>query len=311
MLDAHQLNVFLVAAETLNFTQAAQRLHMTQPSVSQHIQALERHFEVDLFIRRGRQVELTDAGLALVPLARALVQQSILIDETMASLKGEIYGQLTVGCSTTPGKYILPGLLTRFHEVYPRVRVVCEVNPQSEALHLLAEGKNHFALTSLNGQPHPNLEFRRFTSDPVCLIVPNDHPWAAQGEIEPQALFEADFIMREETSGTYAAVREGLAGLGIPMEKLKTILTLGNSEAIALAVQGGLGVGFVSRIVVTAILPGRVSEVQVRGLDIRRDIYIGHHVRRPATAAQAAFWDFIQRMEMPVASAWVLPASLG
>ena len=71
MLDIHQLNIFVVAAETLNFTQAAQQLHMTQPSVSQHIQALERHFDIELFIRNGRNLELTDAGMALLPMARS------------------------------------------------------------------------------------------------------------------------------------------------------------------------------------------------------------------------------------------------
>ena len=77
MLDVHQLNVFLVAAETLNFTQAAQQLHMTQPSVSQHIQGLERHFDTLLFLRNGRNLELTDAGMALLPLAKEAVMLSM------------------------------------------------------------------------------------------------------------------------------------------------------------------------------------------------------------------------------------------
>ena len=80
MLDAHQLNVFLTAAETLNFTRAARELNMTQPSVSQHVQELERHFGTALFDRSGRKVSLTDAGEALLPLAREIVTLSIRID---------------------------------------------------------------------------------------------------------------------------------------------------------------------------------------------------------------------------------------
>ena len=90
MLDAHQLNVFLIAAETLNFTQAAVRLHMSQPSVSQHIFSLEQHFEQPLFIRSGRNVQLTDAGVALVPLARELVARSVHIEEMMKSLFSQL-----------------------------------------------------------------------------------------------------------------------------------------------------------------------------------------------------------------------------
>ncbi len=86
VLDVHQLNVFLASAETLNFTRAAKQLHMTQPSVSQHIQGLERHFDLPLFIRSGRNLELTDAGLALLPFAREAVSLSVRIDETMESL---------------------------------------------------------------------------------------------------------------------------------------------------------------------------------------------------------------------------------
>ena len=97
MLDAHQLNVFLVAAETLNFTLAARRLHMSQPSVSQHIQSLEQYFDQSLFIRSGRTLQLTDAGEALVPLAQDMVNRSIRIEETIKSLQDEVYGHLLVG----------------------------------------------------------------------------------------------------------------------------------------------------------------------------------------------------------------------
>lgn len=88
MLDAHQLNVFLTAARTLNFTAAARQLHMTQPSVSQHIQALEQHFDLQLFIRSGRHLRLTDAGEALLPMAQEMVSISQSIDNKMESLKG-------------------------------------------------------------------------------------------------------------------------------------------------------------------------------------------------------------------------------
>ncbi|MCI0398891.1 MAG: LysR family transcriptional regulator, partial [Chloroflexi bacterium] len=82
MLDAHQMNVFLQAAKTLNFTQAARQLHMTQPSVSQHIQALEQYFNAPLFVRAGRHLTLTDAGAILMPLAQEMVLLSQQIEET-------------------------------------------------------------------------------------------------------------------------------------------------------------------------------------------------------------------------------------
>jgi DNA-binding transcriptional LysR family regulator len=297
VFDIHHLNVFLVAAETLNFTQAGQRLHMTQPSVSQHIQGLEAYFAMPLFSRNGRKLELTEAGMALLPLARQAVDLSQRIDETMESLKGEIYGHLMVGCSTTPGKYILPQVLARFHRDYPRVRVTCNVSPQTEALRMVAEGEVHFALFSLNKESYADIESIPYLCDPITLIAPLDHPWAGRGEIDPHELLEADMIMREASSGTYDAVRQALAGFGISMSDLRILITLGNAEAIALAVQEGIGVGFLSKIVVDRLCPDKVAYIRVRGVDICREIYIGRNIRRPATSAQTVFWSFLSSPE--------------
>lgn len=294
MLDTHQLNVFLVAAETLNFTQAARSLHMSQPSVSQHIQSLEQSFGQPLFIRAGRHMELTDAGRTLVPLAREMVERSVRIEETMKSLEGEVYGRLLVGCSTTPGKYILPQLLATFHHKYPRVRVACNVMDQDSAFEMLCDGEVHVAMVSEpNMSSCRNVELRRFMTDPVILIAPLDHPWAERGEIEPQELYDAEFIFREEESGTHLALRNALSNFNISTDDLETLLILGNSEAIALSVKEGIGVGFVSQIVYSKLVEEQVAPVEVRGLDIYREIQIGAQSRKPVTLAQKAFWNFI------------------
>ncbi len=293
MLDIHQLHVFVVAAETLNFTQAAQQLHMSQPSVSQHIQSLERHFDTALFVRNGRSLELSDAGLTLLPLAKEAVRLSLHIEETMASLKKGVYGHLIVGCTTTPGKYVLPHLLAQFHQKYPKVRVTCQVAPQMEALHQLEEGKFHFALFSLPHQGFAALDVIDFTCDPIVLIAPLNHPWAKRKEIEPRELLEGQFIMREPSSGTFLAIREALAKHDISISDLHILLTLGNAEAIALAVQEGIGVGFVSKIVIDRLCRDRVAEVHIHNMDICRQIYIGRNNRRIESGAQKAFWDFV------------------
>jgi DNA-binding transcriptional LysR family regulator len=293
MLDTHQLNVFLVAAETLNFTQAARLLHMSQPSVSQHIQTLEQSFGQPLFVRLGRRIDLTDAGKELVPLARDMVRRSVQIEETMKSLEGEVHGHLLVGCSTTPGKYILPQLLARYHDIYPKVRVSCTVAAQGEVFRMLCDGEVHVAMISEPFMSSRDIETKIFMSDPIVLIAPLDHPWAIRGEIDIEELRDGDFILREVGSGTETTVRRSLAAAGIAADDLSTLLILGSSEAIALSVQEGIGVGFVSNIIITKLVEGRVVPVLVRGLEIERDIHMGLHTRRPATVAQRVFWDFI------------------
>lgn len=298
MLDAHQLNVFLVAAETLNFTQTAKKLHMTQPSVSQHIQALEKHFNIPLFLRKGRHLDLSDAGKNLLPLARNLVKMSINIEDTMESLKGGVYGHLMVGCGTSPGKYILPRILTNFHKEHSQVKVTCNVTNQTDAIRMLSEGEVHIGLSSEKLENSNYIEFDKFLTDPVELIVPLNHPWARKKVIEPEELFEGEFIMREETSGTFRAVQAALFERGLDIAKLKILLTVSNSEAIALSVQEGLGAGFVSKLVVSRFTRNCAATVKIKGISISQNIYLGFQKRYPESAAQKAFWAFARKINL-------------
>ena len=116
---------------------------------------------------------------------------------------------------------------------------------------------------------------------------------AAAGSVRPEKLHEATFIFREESSGTQNVVARALAGVGVNVGRLEPLLTLGNSEAIALAVQEGLGIGFVSRIVVKKLALDNVAIVAVERADFQRELFLGRHIGRPATTAQNAFWKFV------------------
>ncbi len=292
MLDTHQLRVFLAAAETLNFSQAAKRLHMSQPSVTQHIRNLETHFEMPLFIRAGRKMSLTEAGVTLLPMARDLVLAAVRADEMMDTLKQEIHGHLWIACTTTPGKYILPTLMADFLKRYPKVEASISVSNRNDAMGLLNEGKAQIMVSSVFNY-HPDLEFHKFISEPLVLIVPNNHPWTRRGSIKLDELPKANLIMRESSAGSYAVLRDGLSQRGIDIGDLRKILTLGSSEAIAFAVQEGVGVGFVSMLVAQRIVKDQVVIVKVDELELSQDIYIGQHRRLPSTSAQVAFWKMV------------------
>ena len=294
MLNVHQLNVFVIAAETLNFTQTAKRLHLTQSSVSQHIKSLENQLGIHLFERKGRSLEITDAGVVLLPMAREIVEDSIRAAEQMELLKNEIHGHLIVGCNTAPGKYILPIMLAKFHQQYPLVRISCQVLPARQVQEGLAEGEIHFTLSNVADSSSEGAEYMLYLEEPIELIAPLNHAWAERGEIEPEELFEEQFICREKSSGTYQNVARGLMDVGIDIDKLDTFLEMGTSEALALAVEQGLGVGFVSKMILETICPGRLAVVKVRGLKVLQPIFLGRQTAFPATSAQAAFWDFVR-----------------
>jgi DNA-binding transcriptional LysR family regulator len=183
---------------------------------------------------------------------------------------------------------------------FPHVQATCQVTSRLLALQALEQGQVHLAFSSNVEEVNENIEIRKFISDPVVLVAPLGHPFAGRKMVEPEELKQARFILREESAGTYRVTRNGLARLGINIEGLQNVLTLGNSEAIAIAVQEGLGLGFISEMVVRRIVPGKVATVHVRGLELHQEIYICRHRLTPQPRVQAAFWDFLNDPDNPI-----------
>jgi DNA-binding transcriptional LysR family regulator len=167
------------------------------------------------------------------------------------------------------------------------------VLPQDQTLTQLAEGDIHFAFTNVGEMNHGTTEIQLYLQEPLVLIAPEGHAWLDRDPIEPEELHEGRFIMREAGSGTYENVKRGLAELGIDIAQLNVFMEMGTSEAIALAVQQGLGVGFISKMILQKICQDNVRSVKVRGLEIIQNIYFGRQKVQPASSAQVAFWNFI------------------
>lgn len=293
VLNIHEINVFLTAAETQNFSEAARQLHMTQPAVSMQIQSLEQRLGVDLFERSGRRIQLSEAGETLMPMARELVSMSLRIEEAMKSLGGEVVGHLKIGCSTTAGKYILPQLIARFRRMHPRVQVTVYNSGRDQVMDMLCDGMTHISVISSLVSCR-DAEFKPFFTDRAVVIAPIDHPWANRNTIKPQELREADFIIRDDTAGTRQVMMEGLLEHGVHLDDLNIVMELGNAEAIEMAVEEGIGVSIVSRLVAQrGVDLGRIKMLEIEGLNLERKIYIAYNVRRAATSAQTEFWNFV------------------
>lgn len=292
MLNLHELNVFVEAAQAQNFSVAARRLYLSQPAVSQHIRNLEQQLGLELFERRGRALTLSAAGHALLPLAQEALRSVKKLEETMSSLHGQVIGELTIACSTTVGKYILPRLVAGFRHQHPAVRVIVNVMSRRAAVDWLLEDRAEIAVVSTHLH-HRDLEFNPFLQDQVVLIAPAGHPWTDGRVVLPADLRGAAFIMREPTAGTYEVVTEGLAAHGLGVEDLDVALTLANAEATVMSVEAGIGLAFVSRLAAAqAIALGKVQEVPVQGMSLTRTIYMARHTRHASTPLEQAFWNF-------------------
>jgi LysR family transcriptional regulator, transcriptional activator of the cysJI operon len=293
MVQLSELKVFVIAADELSFSRAAERLHLSQSAVSQNIQSLEREFGVELFARRGRSVRLTEAGQALLPMAQEAVGTIQRTREVMHQIEDKVAGELVIGCSTTSGKYLLPSLVAEFRREYPLVRVGIKVLSRDEVITRLIDERLALGVASQKIE-HRDLEYIPFFEDRVILIVPAQHRWAKFGRAFPADLTDEPMIVREERAGTSQVLSEGLARHGITMDTLNPIMEIGNAEAIEMAVEEGIGIAFVSELAAARGLAlGRVCKVEVEGLDLRRTIFLTRNVRQPLTRAQERFWTFV------------------
>lgn len=297
MFNINELVVFLTAAEYGNFSEAGRQLHISQPAVSQTIDNLQKHFGTKLFMRHGRTVRLTDAGHVLLPMAKELIASAKRIDETMVSLQGEVIGEMNVGCSTASGKYLLPGLIARFRNLFPQVRINVIVSSRESVINKLLSGDCALAVSSKRLE-HRDIEYHEFFTDDVILIAPANHPWADYRMIYPDDLLDEPLILREEVAGTREVLMESLRRQDILPEMLNVAMVLGNAEAIEMAVEEGIGVAFISRLAATRGLElGRIVEVDVEGMLLQRRIYLARNRRFPSTRAQSEFWNFVSEQE--------------
>ena len=293
-IEISQLKVFLAAAEEKNFSAAAKRLHLSQSAVSQNIQALEKAYGVELFIRRGRSVELSEEGESIIPTAREVINAARLLEDSLQNVHNEVGGELIIGCSTSAGKYLMPTLLSTFQRQFPAVLPRVKVMGRGHVFERLLSETIPIGISSKQ-LDHRDLESVPLFEDHVILIAHPDHPWAAYGSALPADLIDQPIIVRENTSGTCEIVVEGLKAFDTTMDMLNIAMELGNAEAIAMAVENGVGIAFVSEMVAArGLAMGRVKRVKLEGLDLHRTVYMARNINRPFTRAQSLFWDFAQ-----------------
>ncbi len=202
-------------------------------------------------------------------------------------------GEMSVGCSTASGKYLLPGLIARFRRLYPQVRINVLVTSRDSVINKLLNGDVALGVSSKQIS-HPDLEYQDFFKDDVILIVPTEHRWAQYRKIYPDDLLDEPMILREEVAGTREVLMEGLLKRDISPDMLNVAMVLGNAEAIGMAVEEGLGVAFISRLAAArGIALGRMVEVAVEGMELTRKLYLVRNRRLPLSLAQVKFWEFI------------------
>jgi LysR family transcriptional regulator, transcriptional activator of the cysJI operon len=238
-----RLRIFSVVANKLNFTQAAQVLFMTQPAVSSAIKALEAEYGLPLFSRAGGRVQLTDAGRVLLGYADRI---HLLEEEAVKDIKAmsaNIQGTLTIGASTTIAQYILPRIIGDFAARYPQVAFTLVSQITEQMIQLTKDGAVDVAV--VEGDVSGNVfNASMWMTDELLLNTVDDGH--APESVTFEELLSLPLLMREHGTGHRQSLETAFRSRGVEMSALNIALTLGSSEAVKQAIEGGLGYGFLS-----------------------------------------------------------------
>jgi DNA-binding transcriptional LysR family regulator len=288
-----QLEVFLAVARAGSFRRAAERVHLSQPALSQHVSALERGLGAHLLERRGRTVTLTEAGQILHDHALRVFATLTGAREAIAELGGVERGSLVVGASTTPGIYLLPTVVAAFEREHPAVSVHLRIANSRVIEEQIRANELDLGVVGGHGLSPGEECLTAGVLDDLVLIAPAGHPWTRVRRLDPARLGQERFLTREEGSATRAVTEQALQHARV---KIGRTMELGHTEAIKQGVMAGLGVAFVSVYTVRGELEtGRLRRVRLNGLDIKRHFHVIHNEARALTARARAFVAAVQR----------------
>jgi DNA-binding transcriptional LysR family regulator len=291
-MDTRQLAAFVAVVERKSFSQAAERLGVTQPAVSLQVRSLEDRVGRRLLDRSGRRVEPTEAGKLLYKKAVRMLQlERQLGDELARENHGDLRGRLAIGASTGPGGHLVPLLLCEFQRGHPRLAVSLTISDTDRVIEQVAERELELGVVGARRRTR-SLEFEPLAQDEIVLAVPPGHPFA--GRTMPLEQLRAEtHIAMQEGAGVRHVIEGELRQAGIRLRELDTRLELGLQESVKSAVAAGYGVTFISRTAISGELAaGTLAAARVEGVDPRRQIYVVRAAGRMATRAAESFLDF-------------------
>jgi DNA-binding transcriptional LysR family regulator len=295
-LDLHKLEIFYWVAEHKSFSQAAELLSLRQPTVSAHVQELEKAVGGKLLYRMPGKISLTPLGLMLAERAKTLLSFKRETIVAVEQFHGTLSGELWVGGSSIPGEYLLPQKLGEFTKKYPKVKPILRIGDSAGILNDLLEGKVEIGYVGFKSDDD-KLTFEKIWDDEMVVAVPKGHPWASGKAIEVDDLRSEKFISREHGSGTLESLHKLLSQRKAPAQEFLNItMELGSTEAVKEALMAGYGFSILSRISIQHELEDcNIVEVPIRGLKMERAFYQVVHNRRPLHPIAQTFRDFLKR----------------
>jgi DNA-binding transcriptional LysR family regulator len=293
-MDIHRLEVFCKVLELQSFTRAADAVCLTQPTVSEHIRALEESLGEKLIDRLGRELRPTPVGKILYKFARDIIQ---LRDDALQSIRnyrGDLSGALLIGASTIPGTYILPALIGAFKTSYPAIQVTLKISDSAEVVDGILDGSLEMGFIGARWDDR-RIVLEQLFSDELILAVYPEHPWAERDSLDLEDLAGQPFILRERGSGTRMVMNQMLESHGFPPSRLKIVAEMGSTEAVRQGIKAHIGVSILSwQAVAEDLERGALVAIPLDGIRLFRSFYLANRKNREPSPLCTAFLNHLR-----------------
>ena len=291
-MDIQNLRAFLLVTEEGSFSLAAERLHLSQPAVSKRIALLEQGLGCELFDRIGRHIGLTEAGQALLPHAKAIVQQLFTAEQAVRDLSGEVAGQLRLATSHHIGLHRLPPVLSAFSKAFPSAHIDIDFMDSEQAYDLIMQGRSELAVVTLAPVADDSMITRPVWQDPLVFMVAAGHPLAVGGDCSLADLAAHPAILPGLNTYTGQIVKRLFAEHRL---SLQVSMATNYLETIRMMATVGLGWTVLPR---TMLDPGLVA-LPVSGIEIGRTLGLVYHRSRSLSRAAQAFVAVLENFADP------------
>jgi DNA-binding transcriptional LysR family regulator len=298
-MNFHQVKAFCTIVSEGSFSRAAEKLHLTQPTVSAQIQGLEKSLRTRLFERSAQGITLTQSGREFHPYALQMLELSSRAEQAMDQLQGLSRGHLDLGASTVPGHYVLPRALALFKEAYPGIDVRLSVANSQDIRNGVRDGQ--FELGVVGEQVRDDrLHFTAIAQDHLVVAMRPEHPLANRASLKPQDLLKQPLVTREWGSGTRHTLERSLGGTGVSADDLSVLLELGSAEAIKMAIRAVDALAVLSEwSVKDEVRLGLLKVCPIEGVDLARELYLVWRTHGYLSVASEAFVRFLRERYLP------------
>ncbi|EKN71061.1 LysR family transcriptional regulator [Neobacillus bataviensis LMG 21833] len=259
-MNFNKLEAFILVVEKKSFSEAAATLKSSQPTTSLKIKSLEEELGMELLERGTSGIQPTAAGKLVYQAAKEVTQRWRRLEDELHGLQDTLTGTLTIGASTIPGTYLVPGWIKTFRNLYPKVDVTIEIGDSKKILDKLLDHQIDVGIIGLE-QESTKLQFRPIATDSLVLITPNGHSMIHSDDPEFKQIKQYDFVLREQGSGTRKVMEDYLSVHECSLSDLHSVVSIGSTEAVIAAVEAGLGISFISKL--AALPAAKAGRIQI------------------------------------------------